>query len=90
MKLGMFPVRQPDAVPSKNRPQQFAETVTETRHVGVDKMVGRTGRSHEEARISRCFGDRAWRVSDIASGFVRPGIVRRRNIDDGLEGKAWT
>lgn len=47
MKVGMFPVRQPDAMPSKNRPQLFAETVTETRHGGVEKVVGRTGRSHE-------------------------------------------
>jgi len=31
MKLGMFPVRQPDAMPAKNHPQQFAEMVTETR-----------------------------------------------------------
>jgi hypothetical protein len=90
MKLGMFPVRQPDAVPSKNRPQQFAETVTETRHVGVDKMVGRTGRSHEEARICSCFGDRAWRVPDDANGFVEHGVVRRCNIDVSLEGEAWT
>jgi hypothetical protein len=47
MKVGMFPVRQPDATPSKNRPQLFVETVTDTRHVGVEQMVGRTGRSHE-------------------------------------------
>lgn len=47
MKVGMFPMRQPDAMPSKNRPQLFVETVTDTRHVGVEQMVGRTGRSHE-------------------------------------------
>ncbi len=47
MKVGMFPVRQPDATPSKNRPQLFVETVTDTRHVDVEEMVGRTGRSHE-------------------------------------------
>ncbi len=39
----MFPVRQPDATPSKNRPQLFAETVTDTRHVGVEEMVGPRG-----------------------------------------------
>jgi hypothetical protein len=37
MKVGMFPVRQPDATPSKNRPQLFVETVTDTRHVDVDR-----------------------------------------------------
>jgi hypothetical protein len=31
MKVGMFPVRQPGALFSINRPQQFAETVTEIR-----------------------------------------------------------
>lgn len=32
MKLGMFPVRQPDASFLKSRPQQSVETETETRH----------------------------------------------------------